>query len=536
MKPTKKKTDYSNSEFWEQYGPVRAIVAECDKQERSIAEMEANIQGLEKELAMKRDILEQKRKRFHDCESSAKKISKIIQTTLEPRLKFREDLPEDAWLTIAKHFGRHRGVVEQVSTTFRRNVRKAEKLGIYKVDVLHISAGGNCTVVCVKQGGKQAKERVIVYGNNTNGQLGVQPFYHPWSSMTFPYPVNSVAASSSHIVLSTTKGELFAWGSNDLNQLGLGLDMLDWTGRVTVPKPTLVTALNGTKVTNVATGPYHTAVCTHGGELFTFGACGGKCGARLGLGQEITRYRATSPMVVTFPPQHDKKPFIIQVATGENHSAAVSTDGRLYTFGSNDKDQLGGIDLPDAVYEPKLVETGNSEEPMFFTAVSAGLEYTAALTGDGRLYTFGANDQGQLGLSGRYREQRAMPTRVQGPLHDENIVQVSCGNDHIVVCTKDGKVFTWGSNRNGQVRGGEYPTSNTRVQYPQFFKNDILAPYKLSAFEEKKITQVVAGATHTVIAADDGSVTLFGQGGMYEGCPYVANQPLDVEPTTTEYI
>ena len=55
------------------------------------------------------------------------------------------------------------------------------------------------------------------------------------------------------------------------------------------------------------------------------------------------------------------------------------------------------------------------------------------------------------------------PKRVMGPLANKKVVDIACGSLHCVVCTEDGKLFTWGDNDEGQI-GND---STTAMQGPQ---------------------------------------------------------------------
>merc|ERR1712039_1120683 len=75
------------------------------------------------------------------------------------------------------------------------------------------------------------------------------------------------------------------------------------------------------------------------------------------------------------------------------------------------------------------------------------------LTKEGKLYTWGYNDYGQLGwgLDGEGRVGQQKPTQVKGLVENEEIIDFGCGGGHTVAITKSARVFAWGSNTNGQL-------------------------------------------------------------------------------------
>lgn len=97
--------------------------------------------------------------------------------------------------------------------------------------------------------------------------------------------VVTVSVGNAHSVASTDNGKLYAWGANWSGQLGVGnpkrAGVKDKRMVFCFPSPTLVEALSSTKIARVSCGAAHTAVVSADGQLFTFG-CGD--GGRLGLG------------------------------------------------------------------------------------------------------------------------------------------------------------------------------------------------------------------------------------------------------------
>lgn len=85
--------------------------------------------------------------------------------------------------------------------------------------------------------------------------------------------------------------------------------------------------------------------------------------------------------------------------------------------------------------------------------IAAGDTHMAVLTKEGQLFTWGYNDYGQLGwgLHGVERVGQQKPNQVKGILENEKVVEVACGGAHTVVVTESKRIFGWGSNVNGQI-------------------------------------------------------------------------------------
>merc|ERR1719343_1827278 len=85
--------------------------------------------------------------------------------------------------------------------------------------------------------------------------------------------------------------------------------------------------------------------------------------------------------------------------------------------------------------------------------ICAGDQHMGALTKDGKLYTWGYNDFGQLGfgLHGEGRVGQQRPQQVKGLVESEEVIDFACGGGHTVALTKSARTFGWGSNTNGQL-------------------------------------------------------------------------------------
>src|SRR5205823_11853263 len=84
------------------------------------------------------------------------------------------------------------------------------------------------------------------------------------------------------------------------------------------------------------------------------------------------------------------------------------------------------------------------------TAVAAGAAHSVALQSDGTVWAWGDNSAGQLGTVGP--RPRTQPVRVRG-LHDVTAIASGVGY-HTLALDKDGGVWTWGANQLGQLGNG----------------------------------------------------------------------------------
>jgi alpha-tubulin suppressor-like RCC1 family protein len=142
-----------------------------------------------------------------------------------------------------------------------------------------------------------------------------------------------------------------------------------------------------------------------------------------------------------------------QVAAGYAHSAALKTDGTVWTWGSDTFGELGN-GAGSTALSPAQVLTGAA-------ALSAGDRYNLVAKADGTLWAWGYQLNGRLGTGTSGSSSTQSPTQVSG---FTNAVAVSAGNEHSLVLKGDGTVWAFGSNQYGQLGDGTTTDRATPVQ------------------------------------------------------------------------
>ena len=278
------------------------------------------------------------------------------------------------------------------------------------------------------------------WGSNQEGQLGAETqetgvdregnqVAVSGTSLAVLEDVRSVAAGGDFTVALKTDGTLWAWGGNDYGQLGNGTV-------VSAAQPVQVLD----QVTAVSAGDYHVAAIRADGTLWTWGD---NLYGQLGDG---TRDSVSAP--------HQVLADVRFAVMGDYHAAAISTDGTLYTWGSNLDGQLGTGGLGDTTDEGtgarlQLTPTAVSL-PAAVSNVTVGAGHTAAILSDGTLWTWGRNDAMQLGLT----EAGAQVWEPGQVVELVPVQAVSAGTDQTVCLLTDGEVQAWGSPAMGQLGSG----------------------------------------------------------------------------------
>ncbi|XP_042494518.1 PH, RCC1 and FYVE domains-containing protein 1-like [Macadamia integrifolia] len=311
------------------------------------------------------------------------------------------------------------------------------------LDVHHIACGVRHAALVTRQG------EVFTWGEESGGRLGhgvgkdvMQP--RLVESLAF-CSVDFVVCGEFHTCAVTMAGELYTWGDGTHNAglLGHGTDVSHW-----IPKR-IAGPLEGLQIASVTCGPWHTALITSTGQLFTFGD--GTFGV-LGHGNKES---------VAYPREVESLMGLktIAVACGVWHTAAVVevivtqssasvSSGKLFTWGDGDKNRLGHGDK-----EPRLKPTCvPSLIDYNFHKLACGHSLTIGLTTSGHVFTMGSTVYGQLGNP---NADGKLPCLVEDKLAGESVEEVACGAYHVAVLTSKNEVYTWGKGANGRLGHGD---------------------------------------------------------------------------------
>ena len=279
------------------------------------------------------------------------------------------------------------------------------------------------------------------WGRNGTGQLGIN-LSGTATNRTTPVTTfaggnnwKQVACGDSHTAAIKTDGTLWTWGSNDFGQLGIN----NVIGRSTP----VTTFAGGTNWKQVAAGGFHTSAIKTDGTLWTWGS--NNSGR---LGDNTTTQRNTP--VTTFAGGTNWK----QVAAGSFHTSAIKTDGTLWTWGLN-YGQLGNNSATIDRSIPVTTFLGGSN----WKQVACGDYHTAAIKTDGTLWTWGRNAHGRLGDNTTTDKLTPVTTFAGGT----NWKQVSCGELHTTSIKTDGTLWVWGRNNLGQLGDNTTTTRTTPV-------------------------------------------------------------------------
>ncbi|QIK62200.1 hypothetical protein G7068_02530 [Leucobacter viscericola] len=234
----------------------------------------------------------------------------------------------------------------------------------------------------------------------------------------------TISTGSQNDLFLDAAGHVWAAGINTNGELGNGTV----TSSRNLLAPILPAATTFTSVASTKAIPGASFAVTSAGAVWSWGA---NSTAQLGSGS-VTPSR-TTPAVITGIPA------MSTVSAGVGYAMGLTPDGAVWTWGTNLLGQLGrtGGAAPQQV-------TGL---PAGITAISAGGDFGLALAADGTVWAWGNNASGQLGR-GTTTGSSATPQAVTGL---PQIAEVSGGGTHVLARATDGRLYSWGGNANGQL-------------------------------------------------------------------------------------
>ena len=306
-----------------------------------------------------------------------------------------------------------------------------------------------------------------------------------------------------------SNGTVWTWGNNPNGQLGIGTT-------ISYNEPVQVETQE--EIIDISVGENHTLILGKSGKVYSFGY---NSQGQLGTGNSTT-YKA--------PVEIDLTNIAKVVAVG-NTSYAIDKEGKVYAWGE------GYNKLPESLQiEENVVDIGKnyyltddgivrkisnnqelllslneynpSEPPVIedekIMQISEGNNFILMLSESGKVYSQGTNTYGQLGDGTINPRQNSISTAVKVSEGNmlQNVQEVSAGNNYAIAVTTDGKVYTWGINGEKQL-GFDSNIDEGGIQESNYaiLKEDIT-----------NVERVAAGYVHTAVYKEDGNVFTFGEG------------------------
>lgn len=241
------------------------------------------------------------------------------------------------------------------------------------------------------------------------------------------------------------------------------------------------------------------------GWLHTVALCGDSTAMAWGMNDEGQLGNGTNTNNIT-PVSVRSLNGIIEITAGGAHCLGLKSDGTVWSWGKNTSGELGnGTNIDTNVPRQVNSLTGS------FTAVAAGVGHSLALRNDGTVWSWGLNNEGQLGNGTSTNSN--VPQQIITLNH---IISIATGWHHSLALKDDGTLWAWGWNQNGQLGNGAYVDSNIPIQV-----NSIIGG----------ISKIAGGLHHSMVLKNDGSVWCWGDnysGELGNGSNIASSVPVQV--------
>jgi len=187
-----------------------------------------------------------------------------------------------------------------------------------------------------------------------------------------------------------------------------------------------------------------------------------------------------------------------QISCGELHNLVLCDDNKVMSWGSNSSGQLGTGHL---VLSSRPIPVTVGRPDSIVTAIACGLAHSAAVLQNGSVYTWGSNSWGQLGLGDNVNRQTPVLVKaLQGTVisqihcgHNHTVgIETKLAQEFGETDQAKNKVYVWGCNESGQLGLG--PKAKKKQKYPV----SLILPSKKGEEQFDQIF-VALGGHHTII-------------------------------------
>lgn len=270
--------------------------------------------------------------------------------------------------------------------------------------------------------------------------------------------------------------------------------------------PSMCEPLEGKKVTKIFCGRMHALGLTSAGDVLAWGSS--ELGQR-GHGVEGEGQELWLPAPIDALCQQG----IVQMDCGLDHNVALSKDGRVWSWGYGEDGQLGHGQSEDVATRPKLLESGSLQD-RHIVDVACGADFSCLLAKDGTVFTFGSNYFGQLGHGDTH--DRTSPTPIAS-LMGVPVAELAAGAAHLLARTRNNELYACGWGEHGRLGLGD--------------NKDRAEMTRIDFFKGRKVSRIWAGGGHSFALTDDGKLFAFGlgeNGRLGTGNPSSASEPVEL--------
>jgi len=237
-------------------------------------------------------------------------------------------------------------------------------------------------------------------------------------------------------------------------------------------------------ISRLYAGELHAAALTVDGSIYVWGS---NDFYQLGIDHIVS---ADTPVLLQTSISN-----VQSMALGERHSIAMDKNGQLWVWGDNTFGQTGTDSLEPVKKPVQLTHNSENQRLNPMIAISAGKFHSVSLDRTGTAWSWGRNDWGQLGNGTQIMHTFPMQVLDSDGAPFQGVVAIASGENFVLALTNDGLVWAWGENSSGQLG---LPREEKSCQYPHLI-------------EMKTPCQAIAaGHQHAMALTTDGHVFAWG--------------------------
>lgn len=371
-------------------------------------------------------------------------------------------------------------------------------------DEIKVNIDYDATVLTVTATGWEEYVAVRSTDPTLNGTTGDDDVLQDTTTFT------TVDAKSYYHSCGLAGGKAYCWGMNSHGQLGDGSK----TDRTTPVAVDTSGVLNGKTLVEISTGRVNTVALDSEGNAYTWGD------NEFGQLGDGTFESSLVPVEVDTSGVLAGK-HLEYITVGYGDVFVLDSDGIAYSWGRNNHGQLGDGTKEHQPYPVAFDEETNVLANTPLQKISNTGSFTLALDMDGKLWTWGHNNRGQMGDGTNTNSPFPVPVDTSGVLADKYIVDIFTGHYHAVALDSDGEAYAWGMNSHGQLGDGTLTQQDSPV-----------AVDMSGVLNDATIVDVRLGRSHTLAIDSTGKLYAWGQNSSGElGVPDISysNVPVEVD-------
>jgi alpha-tubulin suppressor-like RCC1 family protein len=380
----------------------------------------------------------------------------------EKNFNQRNNLENDLLLLLSPNIISKYKNLNQIKPNFDRKVKVDYRFIERDLDFPFDSIGKNSLIVT-------EEDKVFASGSNSNGLLDSNNL----GQIIEPLIVNDLshkkiigfANGFHHVIAITDENKVYIWGSNNFGQLGNGTYDDCFV-------PHLLNELKDENITNVCCGDRHSLASTSNGKVYAWGS--NEFGQ---IGNECDNEYQLKPIKI----EKFEEKTIVEISCGYYHSLALTENGRVYSWGDNERKQLGFGNIIASNVPKRLKIRDSNKSNIIMIRISCGPDYSLLLSSDRYIYAFGCNNFGQLGNN--CFQNQSIPTKI---LTKNQFIDIAAHKECniSVALSVDGIYYIWG------FCGQEIITNPKPTQFDSFdriFLNYYGITYKSISSEIKSV-------------------------------------------------